>query len=134
MFAWLDTASFLAPGCLDAVGHRVVHGGPLFVAPTHLDDVIAALTQLHELALLHNEPAQAAIQAAQAMLGTRVPTVAVFDTAFHPTMPAWAAQYAIPRGLATRYISTDDATLHAYVMLVDEARIIARDTVHCLGA
>ena len=107
---------------------------PLFVAPTHLDDVIAALTQLHELALLHNEPAQVAIQAAQAMLGTRVPTVAVFDMAFHPTMPAWAVQYAIPRGLATRYISTDDATLHAYVMLVDEARIIARDTVHCLGA
>src|SRR5215475_11261707 len=38
MFAWLDTAGFLAPGGLDAVGHRVVHGGPHFVAPTCLDD------------------------------------------------------------------------------------------------
>jgi acetate kinase len=74
------------------------------VAPTRLDDdIIAALTQLRELAPLHNEPAQAAIQAAQAALGTRVPMVAVFDTAFHHTMPAWAAQYAIPRSLATRY-------------------------------
>jgi acetate kinase len=104
MFAWLDTAGFLAPGGLDAVGHRVVHGGPHFVAPMRLDDdVIAVLTQLRELAPLHNEPAQAAIQAAQAVLGPRVPMVAVFDTAFHHTMPAWAAQYAIPRDLATRY-------------------------------
>jgi acetate kinase len=104
MFAWLDTAGFLAPGGLDAVGHRVVHGGPHFVAPMRLDDdVIAVLTQLRELAPLHNEPAQAAIRAAQAVLGPRVPMVAVFDTAFHHTMPAWAAQYAIPRDLATRY-------------------------------
>jgi acetate kinase len=104
VFAWLDTAGFLAPGGLDAVGHRVVHGGPLFVAPTRLDDnVIAALTQLRELAPLHNEPALAAIQAARAVLGTRLPMVAVFDTAFHHTMPAWAAQYAIPRSLASKY-------------------------------
>jgi len=74
------------------------------VAPTRLDDdVIAALTQLRELAPLHNEPALAAIQAARAVLGSRVPMVAVFDTAFHHTMPAWAAQYAIPRNLATKY-------------------------------
>jgi acetate kinase len=104
VFAWLDTAGFLAPGGLDAVGHRVVHGGPHFVTPTRLDgDIIAALTQLRELAPLHNEPALAAIQAAQTVLGARVPMVAVFDTAFHHTMPAWAAQYAIPRNLATRY-------------------------------
>jgi len=104
VFAWLDTAGFLASGGLDAVGHRVVHGGPDFVAPTRLDDdVIAALAQLRELAPLHNEPALAAIQAAQAVLGARVPMVAVFDTAFHHTMPAWAAQYAIPRNLATKY-------------------------------
>ena len=104
MLAWLDTAGFLAPGGLDAVGHRVVHGGPDFVAPARLDDdVIAALTQLRELAPLHNEPALAAIQAARAVLSDRVPMVAVFDTAFHYTMPAWAAQYAIPRHLATKY-------------------------------
>src|SRR5712691_3391058 len=104
VFVWLDTAGFLASDGLDAVGHRVVHGGPDFVAPTRLDDdVIAALAQLRELAPLHNEPALAAIQAAQAVLGARVPMVAVFDTAFHHTMPAWAAQYAIPRNLATKY-------------------------------
>src|SRR2546425_190507 len=104
MFEWLGTVGFLTPGGLDAVGHRVVHGGPHFVAPTRLDnDVITALTQLRELAPLHNEPALAAIQAAQAVLGARVPMVAVFDTAFHHTMPAWAAQYAIPRSLATKY-------------------------------
>jgi acetate kinase len=104
MLAWLDTAGFLAPGGLDAVGHRVVHGGPDFVAPTRLDDdVIVALTQLRELAPLHNEPALAAIRAARAVLGARVPMVAVFDTAFHHTMPAWAAQYAIPRSLAAKY-------------------------------
>ena len=45
MLAWLDTAGFLAPGGLEVVGHRVVHGGPHFVAPTRLDDdVIASLT------------------------------------------------------------------------------------------
>jgi len=104
MLAWLDTAGFLTPGGVDAVGHRVVHGGPHFVAPARLDaDVIAVLTQLRELAPLHNEPALMAIEAAQAVLGPRVPMVAVFDTAFHHTMPAWAAQYAIPRSLAAKY-------------------------------
>src|SRR5262249_14014824 len=69
MFAWLDTTGFLAPGGLDAVGHRVVDGGPHFGAPTRLDnDVITALTQLRELAPLHNELALAAIQAAHAVL------------------------------------------------------------------
>jgi acetate kinase len=101
---WLDTAGFLAPGGLEAVGHRVVHGGHRFVEPVRLDDtVIAAIDALHDLAPLHNEPALAAIQAVRAVLGARVPMVAVFDTAFHHTMPAWAAQYAIPRPLAARY-------------------------------
>src|SRR5438309_9778962 len=96
VLAWLDTAGFLAPSGLDAVGHRVVHGGPHFVAPTRLDDdVIAALTQLRELAPLHNEPALAAIQAARAVLGSRVPMAPLLDTAVHSTVPAWAAQHAV---------------------------------------
>jgi acetate kinase len=58
MFAWLDTIGFLVPGSLDAVGHRIVWGGPYFVAPKRLDnDVITALIELYELAPLHNEPA-----------------------------------------------------------------------------
>jgi len=104
MFEWLTTAGFLASGSLDAVGHRVVHGGHRFVEPTRLDDnVMTAIAALRDLAPLHNEPALGAIRAAQAVLGTRVPMVAVFDTAFHHTLPAWAAQYAIPRSLAARY-------------------------------
>src|SRR5262245_2300773 len=101
---WLDTAGFLAPGGLEAVGHRVVHGGHRFVEPVRLDDtVIAAIDALHDLAPLHNDPAVAAIRAVRAILDARVPMVAVFDTAFHHTMPAWAAQYAIPRDLTARY-------------------------------
>jgi acetate kinase len=82
----------------DAVGHRVVHGGARFLEPTLVDDtVIAAIEELRPLAPLHNEPALQAIRAAQAALPD-VPHVAVFDTAFHATIPEEAATYAIPRG------------------------------------
>ena len=81
----------------DAVGHRVVHGGARFLEPTLIDDaVIAAIEELRPLAPLHNEPALRAIRAAQAAL-PNVPHVAVFDTAFHATIPEAAATYAIPR-------------------------------------
>jgi len=81
----------------DAVGHRVVHGGDRFRAPTLVDrDVISAIEELRPLAPLHNEPALEAIRAAQTALPD-VPHVAVFDTAFHSTIPAEAATYAIPR-------------------------------------
>jgi acetate kinase len=81
----------------EAVGHRVVHGGARFVRPTLIDDdVIAGIEDLRALAPLHNEPALAAIGAARAAL-PHVPHVAVFDTAFHRTIPDEAATYAIPR-------------------------------------
>jgi acetate kinase len=80
----------------DAVGHRVVHGGDRFRAPTLVDrDVISAIEELTQLAPLHNEPALKAIRAARAALSD-VPHVAVFDTAFHSTIPDEAATYAIP--------------------------------------
>jgi len=101
---WLGTGGLLTPGSLDAVGHRVVHGGHRFVEPVRLDaTVIAAIDALHDLAPLHNEPALTAMRATRAVLGARVPMVAVFDTAFHHTMPAWAAQYAIPGSLTAKY-------------------------------
>lgn len=82
----------------DAVGHRVVHGGDRFFAPILIDEqVVAAIEELTPLAPLHNEPALQAIRAAQAALPD-VPHVAVFDTAFHSTIPEEAATYAIPRG------------------------------------
>lgn len=81
----------------DAVGHRVVHGGSRFVEPAVLDDsVIEAIEELRPLAPLHNEPALKAIHAAQTAL-PEVPHVAVFDTAFHATIPEEASTYAIPR-------------------------------------
>jgi acetate kinase len=81
----------------DAVGHRVVHGGARFVQPVRIDDeVIAAIEQLRALAPLHNEPALRAIREAQAALPD-IPHVAVFDTAFHSTIPEAAATYALPK-------------------------------------
>jgi acetate kinase len=81
----------------DAVGHRVVHGGARFVQPVLIDDeVIAAIEQLRALAPLHNEPALRAIREAQAAL-PGIPHVAVFDTAFHSTIPEAAAMYAVPK-------------------------------------
>jgi acetate kinase len=81
----------------DAVGHRVVHGGARFVEPVVIDEaVIAAVEELRGLAPLHNDPALEAIREAREVL-PEVPHVAVFDTAFHSTIPPAAATYAIPR-------------------------------------
>ena len=80
----------------DAVGHRVVHGGRRFAEPVLVDeDVEREIEKLAVLAPLHNPPALEAIRRARAALPD-VPHVAVFDTAFHRTMPAAASTYAIP--------------------------------------
>ncbi|MCS6925074.1 MAG: acetate kinase [Candidatus Binatia bacterium] len=91
-------------GQIDAVGHRVVHGGERFQHAVRIDArVIEEIAQLSELAPLHNPACLAGIRAMRALLGESVPMVAVFDTAFHRTLPAHAATYAIPSALATRY-------------------------------
>jgi acetate kinase len=88
---------------LVAVGHRVVHGGPVFYRPTVIDDkVVAELEQLSMLAPLHNPPAVQGIEVARTMLPD-VPHVAVFDTAFFHDLPAAAATYAIDRELARKW-------------------------------
>ncbi|HET7342807.1 MAG TPA: acetate/propionate family kinase, partial [Methylomirabilota bacterium] len=93
-----------AAGPVDAVGHRVVHGGPRFVAPTRIDaEVLAAIEALESLAPLHNRPSLAGIRACRAALGEATPQVAVFDTAFHARLPERAARYAIPPALAERH-------------------------------
>ena len=86
-----------APPDIVGVVHRVVHGGPRFHEPTLIDDdVRAELDALRDLAPLHNGPALVAIdQARRALPG--VPQVAVFDTAFHRTMPEDAFAYALPK-------------------------------------
>jgi acetate kinase len=85
------------PPGVSAAGHRVVHGGSRFRDPVVVDDdVQAAIQELTPLAPLHNEPALRALDEARRAL-PGVPHVAVFDTAFHATMPDEAATYAVPR-------------------------------------
>jgi acetate kinase len=80
----------------DAVGHRVVHGGARFRDPVVIDDAVTeAIRELSALAPLHNAPALKAIGDARQALPA-VPHVAVFDTAFHATIPPEAATYAVP--------------------------------------
>lgn len=80
----------------DAVGHRVVHGGRRFEEPTLITEPVElAIEELSALAPLHNRPALEEIRRAREAL-PHIPHVAVFDTAFHRTMPPAAATYAIP--------------------------------------
>jgi acetate kinase len=87
-----------------AVGHRIVHGGDRFVEPTRIDEsVLSELEALVELAPLHNTPAIAAIAEARRALPD-VPQVAVFDTAFHRTLPPVTLTYLLPERFRARGI------------------------------
>jgi len=99
---WLTGPAGAPP--IDAVGHRVVHGGDRFTAPVLVDGaVVAAVEALETLAPLHNRPSLAGMRAARRALGPDVPMVAAFDTAFHAALPDAAARYAIPDDLARRH-------------------------------
>ncbi len=90
-------------GALDAVGHRVVHGGNLFSKPVLLDPtVFERLESLADLAPLHQSTALAVARNLGRLL-SGVPEVACFDTAFHASLPAAAAIYALPRDLRKRF-------------------------------
>ena len=85
------------PAALDAVAHRIVHGGERFRDPVVVDDAVRAeLDHLRSLAPLHNTAALRDLDEARRRF-PRLPHVAVFDTAFHATIPAAAATYAVPR-------------------------------------
>jgi acetate kinase len=87
----------------EAVGHRVVHGGPRHRASVRVDDeVLTYLESIADLAPLHNPRAVAAIRAVAELLPA-TPTVAAFDTSFHATIPEEAATYALPREWNQRY-------------------------------
>ena len=89
---------------IDAVGHRVVHGGDRFTGSVLIDDEVDAIIEaLNDLAPLHNPACLSGIRAARAVLSSAVPMVAVFDTAFHHTMPDYASTYAIPYDLSSRH-------------------------------
>ncbi|MBL0939587.1 MAG: acetate kinase [Gemmatimonadaceae bacterium] len=91
-------------GEIHAVGHRVVHGGEQFRRSTQIDDdVLRGIEENVELAPLHNSHNLRGIEATRAALGSGVPQVAVFDTAFHHTLPEHAYLYAIPYPLYRRH-------------------------------
>ena len=88
---------------IDAVGHRVVHGGEFFKGSIYItDDVIKALIQCIDLAPLHNPPNLEGINSITKLLPS-VPQIAVFDTAFHQTMPEQNYLYGIPYSLYEKH-------------------------------
>ena len=89
---------------IHAVGHRVVHGGELFTESALIDDkVLQGIEDCIDLAPLHNPNNIKGIQAARQLFGKDTPQVAVFDTAFHHSIPEHAFLYAIPYNLYRRY-------------------------------
>jgi acetate kinase len=112
---------------LAAIGHRVVHGGMFFTEPTVIDDsVLTEIERLIPVAPLHNPANLTGIRTATA-LRPDLPQVAVFDTAFHTSMPESSARYAIDPKIADRYRIRRygfHGTSHAYV---------SRETARLLG-
>ena len=111
---------------IGAVGHRVVHGGEAFAGSVLItDEVMKALEDCIPLAPLHNPANITGINACTAVMGKEVPQVAVFDTAFHQTMPPKAYMYALPHayyekdkvrrygfhGTSHKYVSTRAAAM-----------------------
>ncbi len=103
---------------IDAVGHRVVHGGEKFAGSVVItDEVIKVLEECTDLAPLHNPANITGILAAQELM-PGVPMVGVFDTAFHQTMPAKAFTYGVPHEYYDKYAVRRygfHGTSHAYV-------------------
>ncbi|MFI1963765.1 acetate kinase [Streptomyces pathocidini] len=114
---------------LAAVGHRVVHGGTRFTEPTLItDEVVAAIEELVPLAPLHNPANITGIRVARE-LRPDLPQVAVFDTAFHATIPEAAARYAIDTATADAHGVRRygfHGTSHAYVSRAT-AELLGRD-------
>jgi acetate kinase len=100
MLAELDVRLAEPP---DAVVHRIVHGGSRFVQAVRIEpSVTEEIARLSSLAPLHNPPALAMLHAAQEHFSA-IPHIAVFDTAFHSTLPPRAREYALPRSVTDRF-------------------------------
>jgi acetate kinase len=99
-----DISSIQSLADIHAIGHRVVHGAEKFQASVIItDEVLKGIEDCIELAPLHNPANLKGILAARRLFGVGVPQVAVFDTAFHSTMPEVSYLYAIPYQLYRRY-------------------------------
>jgi acetate kinase len=112
---------------LAAIGHRVVHGGKRFTAPTVVDDeVLKEIRRLVPVAPLHNPANITGIEVARA-LRPDLPQVAVFDTAFHTTIPDHAARYAIDTAVA------DEHRVRRYGFHGTSHQYVSRATARLLG-
>lgn len=124
-----ERGALASPDDLDAVGHRVVHGGETFTNAVLIDDQVEEnIRDCIELAPLHNPHNLAGIRAARERLPD-VPHVAVFDTAFHATLPPRAFHYALPYVLYRRYRIRRygfHGTSHGHV-LEQSARMLGRN-------
>jgi acetate kinase len=103
IWEWLEEHNSDVIKDIDAIGHRVVHGGDLFSDHVLInDDVISKIKTLFNIAPLHNPPAVEVIQAAKSLF-PQTPMVAVFDTVFHRTIPEIAWRYGLPLELADKH-------------------------------
>ncbi|MDQ3704181.1 MAG: acetate kinase [Chloroflexota bacterium] len=106
---------------IGAIGHRVVQGGGVFAQPTLITGVVLKeIEGLNELAPLHNPAAVAGIRAVLEVFGSDTPNYAVFDTAFHSTLPKHAYTYALPHELAEKHRIRRygfHGTAHEYMLL-----------------
>lgn len=118
---------------ISAVGHRVVHGGEKFTSSVLIDDsVIKAIEEVQHLAPLHNPPNLAGIYAARGVM-PNVPHVAIFDTAFHQSMPDYAYTYAVPKEWYEKYGVRRygfHGTSHLYVSK-RAAKMLGKDPKDC---
>ncbi|MEA2175669.1 MAG: acetate kinase [Blastocatellia bacterium] len=130
-------ASVRSVADIHAVGHRVVHGGERFTHSVIItDDVLRGIEDCIDLAPLHNPTNIKGIIAAREVLGAGLPQAAVFDTAFHQTLPEHAYLYALPYQLYRRYRIRRygfHGTSHRYVAYrYRQLRSIARDETNVI--
>lgn len=127
LFATLNGYGVIRPGELAAIGHRVVHGGEAFCEPALIDDtVIAQIEAMIPLAPLHNPANLQGIREAIKLLPD-VPQVAVFDTAFHQTLPDYAYRYPLPSALYSEY------GVRRYGFHGTSHRYVAKQAAQCLA-
>lgn len=107
--AWMEEPTTKIPGVLGwddlhAIGHRVVHGADKFTKSVRIDkEVLSQIEECVDIAPLHNPANLRGIYACTEIFGEKIPQVAVFDTAFHSTMPEEAYLYAIPYDLYAKF-------------------------------
>jgi len=122
-----DAAAIAGPEAIDAVGHRVVHGGERFAESTRIDEaVLVAIEACADLAPLHNPANLMGIRAAMRLMPD-VPHVAVFDTAFHQTLEPHAFLYALPYDLYAEH------GVRRYGFHGTSHRYVAGEAVRMLG-